>query len=71
MERKTITDLFIRTCKDSGFQLPYDQAAALTAGVLKISPMEVWVACGTLDTMQRIATGEHPACQMRENAEAR
>lgn len=71
MERKTITDLYIRTCRDSKFKMAWDQAAILTALVLRISPLEIWTACGSIDNMQRIASGEHPACQVRENAEAR
>jgi hypothetical protein len=82
--RNTITLGYARVCKDSGHTLSYDRAAALLAGVLGIHPLEVWIACGTMDSMLRIANGTHPclgnldqleaawleehASQMRENA---
>lgn len=61
MGRKTVTDAYIRVCRDSGFSLPFDRAAALVGKMLNITPLEVWLAVGTIETMKRVASGEHPA----------
>lgn len=68
--RNTITLGFARICKDSGHTLSYDRAAALLAGVLDIHPLEVWIACGTMDSMMRIADGTHPCLDKLEQLEA-
>lgn len=60
MDRNTITKAYARVCRDSGFSLNYDQAAALVSSMLGIHPLEVWTACGCLDNMQKIADGTHP-----------
>lgn len=60
-ERKIRTNLYIRICKDSGYQLPYDQAAALAAEIVGTDPLTFMSDIG-LDNMKRIAVGEHPAC---------
>lgn len=63
-ERKTITDLFIRTCRDSGFGLDCYRAAAFVGNILHISAFEVYLAIGSLDAMQKVAAGTHPACRV-------
>ena len=62
-DRKTVQNLYIRICKDSGFYLNYIGAAILTGKVLNISPIEVWCHMGSFDTMQRIAKGTHPVLE--------
>lgn len=61
MTREQIQQLFIRTCRDSGFGLEASEAANLVGRVAKISPLEVWTAFGALAVMDAIARGEHPA----------
>lgn len=60
--RKTVQDVFIRVCRDSGFRLEATRAAHLAAKMLGISAFEVWTAMD-LDVMRRIASGEHPAAR--------
>lgn len=59
--RDEIQQLYIRICRDSRFTIGYLQAAILAGEVLKISPIEVWTSLGSLDTMEEIAKGIHPA----------
>lgn len=59
--RKRIQEAFIRVCRDSGFGLESSRAANIAARVLGLHPLEVWIAIGDLSTMDRIASGEHPA----------
>ena len=61
-DRKLKQDIYIRVCKDSGFQIEYIQAAILAAKVVGCHPMEIWMALD-MDLMKRIASGEHPVCQ--------
>lgn len=62
-ERKLAQDVYIRVCKDSGFQLDLFTAVHLAAGALGISSMELWVRMGIdLAVMEQIALGKHPAC---------
>lgn len=60
-DRELLVQLFIRVCRDSGFRLDYIRAAILAGDIAKRSPLEVWIALGSFDLMERIATGEHPA----------
>src|SRR5690606_21862357 len=59
--RQQIQRLFIRVCRDSGFALETAHAAAIAARAAGISPIGIWIAIGALRTMDRIASGEHPA----------
>lgn len=61
-ERKLKQDIYIRVCKDSGFQLDSTRAAILAANVIGCHPMEIWMALD-VDLMNRIASGEHPVCK--------
>lgn len=59
-DRETIQKAYIRICRDSNFQIEYINAAILTANVLKISPIEVWIAIGDFGAMKKIAKGGTP-----------
>ena len=61
-DRKLKQDLYIRVCKDSGWQLEYIQAAKLVGKILNCHPFEVYAAFGDMDNMQKVAAGEHPVC---------
>jgi hypothetical protein len=52
---------FIRVCRDSGFKLDAINAAGIAAQAIGCSPLQIWVAVGSLDTMDAIASGNHPA----------
>lgn len=56
--RKQIQEVYIRICKDSGYKLGATHAAKLAASVLKIHPLEVWVAMSSFDTMEAYAEGK-------------
>tara|TARA_R110000772_G_scaffold99174_2_gene198828 strand:- start:667 stop:873 length:207 start_codon:yes stop_codon:yes gene_type:complete len=58
--RKQIQDLFLRVCKDSEYTLEWDRASSLTAAILKIHPLQIWLAMPDIDTLIAIATGDHP-----------
>jgi hypothetical protein len=62
-DRKQITDLYIATARDSGYQMDYIECAKFVARLLNISPREIWIAFSDLSTMERCAKGEHPACK--------
>lgn len=62
LDRKATQDLFIRICKDSGFQLDAFRVAALVGAVLGCTPFMVYLTMGiNLSTMNEIAAGTHPA----------
>lgn len=63
MERKQIQDLFIRVCRDSGFQLSGTDAAVIAARSVGISPLEIWTAMPGIAVMDEIASGSHPAAR--------
>ncbi|MEN6545663.1 MAG: hypothetical protein ABFE07_06435 [Armatimonadia bacterium] len=52
--------VFIRVCRDSGFQLDPIQAAIIAAGVIGCHPLQMLCALD-MDNMRRIADGSHPA----------
>lgn len=56
-----IQKLYIRVCRDSGFDMGWLDASFLTAQIYGLNPLHVWHAFGSIVTMQSIATGEHPA----------
>lgn len=62
LDRKTIQDVYIRVCKDSGFGLDMFMAAKIAADTLNISSLEIGFAFG-MDTLEKIAKGEHPVCK--------
>lgn len=62
-ERKLYQDLYIRVCRDSGWQLNYIEAAKLVARILITSPLLIWTKFSSLTLMEEIARGEHPACK--------
>lgn len=59
--RKLIQDMYVRVCRDSGFQLSWEQATKLTAKVGGWHPLDVWMAMPSMDVMEEIAEGKHPA----------
>ena len=61
MNREQIQQLFIRVCRDSGFSLDWIDAASIAARAANISPLEIWIAFGTMQMMGQVARGEHPA----------
>jgi len=62
-DRETIQSLYIRVCRDSGWQLPYDRAAHLAGKVGGFHAMDVWIALPSLEVMMQIAAGDHPSCK--------
>jgi hypothetical protein len=60
MSRALLQQLFIRVCRDSGFTLDWVRAAILTAKIADTDPLLVWLAMD-VSTMERIASGAHPA----------
>lgn len=59
--RKLIQDVYIRVCKDSGFNMHWEDAAVLTADILNIIPLEVGLAFSRMGDLNQIALGLHPA----------
>lgn len=64
IERKQIQDVFIRVCRDSGFKMEASAAAIFAAQLIQISPLEVWTAIGSMDTMRKIAQGTHSSTKI-------
>jgi hypothetical protein len=60
--RQRIQNFYVRVCEDSRFKVDWLTAACLTASAFKIHPIQVWIAVGTVDTMEEIALGKHPVC---------
>lgn len=58
-ERKAIQMAYIRVCRDSGWRMDYIQAAHFTAKLLGMTAFDIWFTLD-LQTMQKIAKGEHP-----------
>lgn len=61
MNRADIQKVYIRVCRDSGFKMDGVQAATLAAKVIGCSPLEIWLAMPSLNVMDQIAKGDHPA----------
>lgn len=62
-DRTTMQQVFVRVCRDSGFQLDTDRACKLAAKVVGKHPLDIWMAMPGLDVMDAIARGEHPAAK--------
>lgn len=60
-ERETMQQVYIRVCRDSGFQLDMHRAAALAAKIVGKHPIDIWCSMPGLDVMAEIAAGTHPA----------
>ena len=56
--QKIIRELYIRTCKDSGYQLEWAKAAKFVADELDTHPLQVWVAFPSMEDMKKIAEGK-------------
>jgi hypothetical protein len=63
--RKFIQDLYIRICRDSGWQMEFAQAAHLAGKVGGFHAIDVWSAMPSMTVMEQIARGEHPTCKVR------
>jgi hypothetical protein len=61
--KELIHELYHRNCKDTGYKMDYIKAAIFTASVLKISPLQIWMAFPCLDVMDQVAKGTHPYCK--------
>jgi hypothetical protein len=59
--REDLQRAYIRVCRDSGFKADPLVAAHVVATMFRTSPLEIWIAVGTLETMDQIASGKHPA----------
>lgn len=68
MTRHEIQRLYVRVCRDSGYRLPYDRAAALVSGMMgrHSSPLEIWLQFPSVATMIEIAEGRHPICGVKQ-----
>lgn len=66
--RKFIQDLYIRVCRDSGFAMEYTRAAHFAGKVGGFHAMDVWTAMPSLQVMEQIAKGEHPAAWHEESS---
>lgn len=62
IDRKLRQDIYLRVCKDSGYQLDMVDAAILAADVIGCHPLDIWMALD-IDNMIRIADGTHPVCK--------
>ena len=62
MDRKLIQEVFLRTARDSKYQMDPYEVAKFTGKLLSIHPLQVWTALGYMDTMISVAKGEHPIC---------
>ncbi len=60
-EHKMLQQIYIRVCRDSGFQLDPHRACALAAKIVGKHPLEIWMAMPSLDVMSEIAAGKHPS----------
>lgn len=63
IDKQKIRDVYIRVCRDSGFSMDSIKAATLTGVVVGCHPLEVWLAMPSLDVMDQIAAGNHPAAK--------
>lgn len=57
VDRATIQKVYVRVCQDSNYTMNSVDAARLAAQILKISPLEIWIAVGSIDMMDRVAAG--------------
>ncbi len=60
--REEIQNLYIRTCRDSGWRLDYIEAAKLVGRVINMHPFSVYAQFADLKQMERIALGDHVVC---------
>ena len=55
-----IRKVYIRVCKNSGFNMHWEDATVLTADILNILPLEVALAFSRMGELNEIALGLHP-----------
>ncbi len=61
VRKQLLRDLFVRVCRDSGFRLDTHRAANLVAQIAKAHPLDIWMAMPSLEVMDEVARGTHPA----------
>jgi hypothetical protein len=64
MTKEQIRQLYIRVCRDSGFRMDMFRAAAFAGAVGGFHAMDVWLAMPSLQVMEQIADGTHPAVKV-------
>lgn len=69
-DRELLQKIYIRICKDSGFQLDWYKACWLAAKVAGRHPIEMWQAMPSLGVMEEIAAGTHPVVRSAREATA-
>lgn len=67
-ERELWRQVFIRVCRDSGFQLSAERACHLTGQIVGAHPLLVWSAFPSMEVMREIAAGSHPTAQAKAGA---
>ena len=56
-------ELYIRTCKDSGYKLHSAEALKFVAKLVSMHPLEYWSKMGVdLIVLEQISKGTHPVC---------
>jgi hypothetical protein len=58
---KLIQDTYIRVCKDSEYNLHWEDAAVITSDILEILPLTVGFVFPKMGDLNLIALGRHPA----------
>lgn len=72
MTRHEIQTLYVRVCRDSGYRLPYDRAAALVSDMIGAgTALEIWLQFSSVATMMEIAEGRHPICGVKGDPDVR
>ena len=56
---ETVRQAYIRVCRDSGFKIPFDEAAAFIGCMFGMSAIQIWACFPYLEDMRRIADGTH------------
>ena len=67
IDPKDIRDVYIRTCRDAGFNMDAVQVAHLVGGIFKNSALEVAAAFPYIHVMAEVANGTHPASKDPHN----
>lgn len=62
-DKQAIRTVYERVCRDSRYRSSMADAARLTARILKIDPLDVWLSMG-IRTMEEIAQGDKPQASL-------
>jgi hypothetical protein len=60
IDKEMIQQAYIQVCKDSDFNLHWEDAALFTSDIFRIEPMEVAYAFPNIQDLNTIALGLHP-----------